>query len=145
MRCNNCGQEIFSGNFCNNCGSRVNYNSVTRTVYRKPDDPGVGNGIASMILGIVSLSSFVLYGWVYGAGFLVSFICSIIGLALGCAGKKASASVGLKNGKASAGITMSLIPLIIMGVFLALILLVIIIFIIYIVVMFLISPFASAI
>ena len=63
--------------------------------------PGRGLGVASMVLGIISLALFcILY---------VSIPCAIIGLILGIAGKISSGRAGSGNGMAAAGILCSTI------------------------------------
>jgi len=67
-----------------------------------PKNPGMGLGIASMVLGIVGLCT----GWIY-----VGVLLAIVGLVLGVISKKKSDEVGMPSGMAMAGIVCSIIGL----------------------------------
>ncbi len=69
----------------------------------KPSVPGKGLGIASMVVGIVSLALFCT-GW-------VAIICAIVGVALGGIGLYKAKQAGMKNGMAVAGLVCSVIAL----------------------------------
>ena len=66
-------------------------------------NPGKGLGIASMVLGIVSL---VLFCWIY-----VSIPCALVGVILGGVGMKKSKDAGMSAGMATAGLVCSIISL----------------------------------
>lgn len=68
--CNNCGTQVSeNAKFCENCGSTVNsyqyysgqpqynyqYPPQQYSYYPRPKTPGKGQGIASMVLGIIGL------------------------------------------------------------------------------------------
>ena len=65
--------------------------------------PGKGLGIASMVLGIVSLALFCFW--------YIAMPCAIVGVILGFIGKSSAAKAGAKNGMATAGIVCSFIAL----------------------------------
>ncbi len=67
-----------------------------------PQNPGSGLGTASLVLGIISM---LLCN--------PMFICSFIAIICGGVGKKKSKEAGMKNGTATAGITLGMIPIII--------------------------------
>ncbi len=67
---------------------------------------GKGKSIASMVLGIVSLPAMCVQTW-------IATICAIIGLILGIVGKKTEEAQGM----AKAGITLSIITLVIEAIF----------------------------
>ncbi|MCL2756824.1 MAG: hypothetical protein FWD43_01950 [Coriobacteriia bacterium] len=70
-------------------------------VYPSTGNPGIGMGVASLILGICAL-----------CGVYAGPVFAIIALCLGSGGKRRSRDVGRKNGPATAGITMGIIGLI---------------------------------
>ncbi len=71
--------------------------------YAQPSVPGKGLGIASMVLGIISLVMLCFPS--------VSLICAIIGVALGGVGIAKAKAVGMSNGMAVAGLVCSCITL----------------------------------
>lgn len=78
-------------------------NNPPQPQYQQVSSPKNGMAIASMVLGIISLSILVLT-WGYLS--IVSLILSIIGLPLGVVARKAQPS-----GKATAGIVLNIIAL----------------------------------
>ena len=116
MFCPNCGaQNADNATFCGNCGATFQQQApvapvapapgyIPAPVYGAPASvPGKGLGIASMVLGILSL---VLFCFLY-----VSIPCALIGVALGGVGLKKAKDVGAKNGMAVAGLVCSIIAL----------------------------------
>lgn len=119
MVCPNCGAQIPQGtSFCQLCGTSVQNaqpqyqsqyqyptypNQYGAPPVKDPEVPGKGQGVASMILGIISLVSF--------CSFSVPIICAIISIVLGCVSKSKAKAAGMKNGMATAGIVMSVICL----------------------------------
>ncbi len=117
MVCPKCGmQNSNEAGFCASCGAPL----VPQTPYAPPVQPGMpmqpgvpyvykqavpgkGLGIASMVLGIVSLVMFCS-GW-------LAVICAIVGVILGGVGYKKAKDAGMKNGMAVAGMTCSIIAL----------------------------------
>ncbi len=71
--------------------------------YPAPAVPAKGLGIASMVLGIISLVLFCIW--------YLSIPCAIIGAALGGVALNKAKEVGMKNGLATAGITCSCVSL----------------------------------
>ena len=71
--------------------------------YAQPVVPGKGLGVASMVLGIVSLVLFCIW--------YLAIPCAIIGAALGGVAQSKAKAAGVKNGMAVAGITCSCIAL----------------------------------
>ena len=65
--------------------------------------PGKGLGVASMVLGILSLALFCFW--------YIAIPCAIISLILGFVGKSAASKAGAKNGMATAGIVCSFISI----------------------------------
>lgn len=87
-------------NYPNNYEKSNGYNQQP---YKQPNDPGKGNGIASLVLGIIGLCTST---W-------VALIFGIIGACLSASSAKKSASVGLKrNGLAVAGLVCSIIAIV---------------------------------
>ncbi len=116
MHCPKCGvQNADNSASCANCGFQFNQTvqqPIQQPVYQQPvyqqpyavpSVPGKGLGIASMVIGIVSLALFCT-GW-------VAIICAIVGVALGGVGLYKAKQVGMKNGMAVAGITCSIVSL----------------------------------
>lgn len=68
-----------------------------------PTVPGKGLGVASMVLGIISLVLFCIW--------YLAIPCAIIGAALGGIAMNKAKEVGMKNGLATAGLTCSCISL----------------------------------
>ena len=113
MNCPNCNAELQPGaTFCTNCGTAI----AAEQAVVPAQDPGKGQGVASLILGIAGLALPVLCGWCYGTGSLLGIICSIIGLIMGSNALKASAAAGFQNGSAKAGKICSLIGVILFAV-----------------------------
>lgn len=71
--------------------------------YAKPSVPGKGLGIASMVLGIVSLVLFCYW--------FIAIPCGIVAAALGGIALSKAKEVGMKNGLATAGLVCSCIAL----------------------------------
>lgn len=106
MFCSNCGNEFHEGSVCPVCG-------VATAVPEPTKNPGKGQGIAAMVLGIVSLVASMSCPCILPfIGGIVPFITSIVGLVLASKGKKKSDEVGLPNGNAKAGKIMSITALI---------------------------------
>lgn len=102
MICRNCGTDCPNGTpVCPRCGAQLM--APTPGYYPQPQVPGKGMGIASMVLGIISLVLFCIW--------YLAIPCAIIGVALGGAGASKAKEVGAKNGMATAGITCSCIAL----------------------------------
>jgi len=130
MFCNHCGAACDDGaKFCPACG--VDFSAPTPVqpgyqppVYQQPIQPvyqppiyqqlypvvpavpGKGQGIASLVLGIISLVLLISID--------VSFICAIVGIILGSVAISKAKSVGMKNGFAVAGLTCSIIAVCLM-------------------------------
>ncbi len=103
MFCQSCGKEIPEGAFvCIHCGTKAPVAEAVRA--KAPTVPGKGLGIASMILGILSIVGLCCTA-VGGAPF------SIAGLVTGIIGMKQAKESGLKNGMALAGVICSVISL----------------------------------
>lgn len=110
MFCQNCGRQNPDGtSFCSNCGSALNgapvapVAPVTPVVPRPAEVPGKGLGIASMVVGIISLVMFCT-GW-------FAIICAIVGTALGGVALKKAKDAGVKNAMATAGLVCSVVAL----------------------------------
>lgn len=127
MICNNCGRQNEDGvRFCIGCGADLT--AAPQPTYQAPQAPyqapqapyqppyqapygmpvapvvpGKGLGVASMVLGILSLVFFCVF-W-------LSLPLSIIGLALGGAGIAKAKRVGAPCGMAVAGLVCSSIAL----------------------------------
>lgn len=107
MICSKCGRDNAQGAaFCAGCGAPLATSSFQQPMYGQPmmmgmQVPGKGLGIASMVLGIVSLVLFCIW--------YISIPCAIIGAALG--GVSKSKSAGAPNGVATAGIVCSCVAL----------------------------------
>lgn len=126
MFCPKCGtQNNDNLKFCANCGEPLNANPqqqppqqpqyqqpyqqpqyqqpVYQQPYQMPVIPGKGMGIASMVLGIVSLALFCFW--------YISIPCSIVAAALGGVAFNKAKTAGVKNGVATAGIAMACVAL----------------------------------
>lgn len=123
--CKHCGNQIEdNAAFCGVCGQAQNAAEPQAPVYQAPVQPqqpvyvapqapvnpyaqpvvpGKGLGVASMVLGIVSLVLFCVW--------YLAIPCAIIGAALGGVAQSKAKAAGVKNGMAVAGITCSCIAL----------------------------------
>lgn len=123
--CKHCGSQIEdNAAFCGVCGQAQNVAEPQAPVYQAPVQPqqpvyvapqapvnpyaqpvvpGKGLGVASMVLGIVSLVLFCVW--------YLAIPCAIIGAALGGVAQSKAKAAGVKNGMAVAGITCSCIAL----------------------------------
>lgn len=135
--CKHCGSQIEdNAAFCGVCGQAQNAAEPQAPVYQAPVQPqqpvyvapqapvnpyaqpvvpGKGLGVASMVLGIVSLVLFCVW--------YLAIPCAIIGAALGGVAQSKAKAAGVKNGMAVAGITCSCIALGVAILFLLLIIL----------------------
>ncbi|HCG67085.1 MAG TPA: hypothetical protein DEW22_00150 [Clostridiales bacterium] len=115
MLCSNCGSKLpDNAVFCPNCGQSV----LPDAPKNQPGDPtatneavtvpGNGLGIASMVLGILSL--------VFMCIFYLGIPMSIIGLVLGAVSIHKAKAVNMKNGMAVAGVTCSIISIVLYAV-----------------------------
>ncbi len=114
MLCSRCGYQNAPGtSFCAKCGAPLNA-APSQPMYQQPmyqqpmyqppqSKPGNGLGIASMIIGIVSL---VFFCYIY-----LSIPAAIVSVILGGVGLSKSKRFGMKNGMAVAGIVCSCIAL----------------------------------
>lgn len=102
MICRNCGTDCPNGaRVCPNCGTPL---MAPGGYYPKPQQvPGKGLGIASMVVGILSLVFFCIW--------YIAIPCAIVGASLGGVASSKAKEVGAKNGMATAGITCSCIAL----------------------------------
>ncbi len=135
MVCPRCSRQLPEGlNFCDNCGLALNnvqqkntvqqpYNSVNHVPYQHTVYPpnayvyvpvtqtsapaGIGLGVTSMVLGILSL----LLGWIPIFGYILATLLSIISIILGAVGISQARKTGDSNGMAIAGIVMSVLYL----------------------------------
>lgn len=127
--CKHCGSQIEdNAAFCGVCGQAQNAAEPQAPVYQAPVQPqqpvyvapqapvnpyaqpvvpGKGLGVASMVLGIVSLVLFCI--WYLAIPCAIP--CAIIGAALGGVAQSKAKAAGVKNGMAVAGITCSCIAL----------------------------------
>ena len=133
MFCPNCGaQNADNVPFCANCGSRIEGQAPAAPAYHAAPAypsaptypnapaygaapvapaygaapatvPGKGLGIASMVVGIISLVLFCTT-W-------IAMACAIVGAVLGGIAVKKAKDVGMKNGMAVAGLVCSIIAL----------------------------------
>ena len=105
MFCQNCGaQNPIGTSFCSSCGAPMNAGVPVAPAHAQNSQiPGKGMGIASMVLGIISLLLFCT-GW-------LAIICAIIGTVLGGVSLKKAKNAGVKNGIATAGLVCSLVAL----------------------------------
>lgn len=108
MICPRCGRDNAPGvAFCAGCGAPLANAGMANPGYvggfrpMNAPVPGKGLGIASMVLGIISLVFFCVFWF--------SIPCAIVGAALGGAAK--SKAAGAPNGMATAGIACSCIAL----------------------------------
>ena len=128
MYCPKCGAVCEDGaKFCPSCGNNMNaapvqpaYQQPTQPVYQQPvyqqpvqpvyqqpvatpAVPGKGLGVASMVLGIVSLAMFCVW--------YLAIPCALVGCILGAVSLNKAKQAGMKNGMGTAGLTCSLIAL----------------------------------
>lgn len=127
MFCSNCGANIpDDSKACSYCGVPVNqqqpqfqqpeqqvqpayqqpaYQSpaFSQPVPRMTEMPGKGMGVASLVLGIVSLVMFCIW--------YLSLPCGIVGLILGVVSMNKAKAVGMRNGTAVGGMVCSCIAL----------------------------------
>ena len=116
MVCRNCGAQLpENATFCQNCGTATQpaqpqyqpvqpqYQPVQPIPVAPVTVPGKGQGVASMVLGIISLVLFCIW--------YIALPCAIISLILGAVGSSNAKKAGMKNGMATAGIVMSCIAL----------------------------------
>ena len=128
MICPNCGKQNADGlRFCAECGTPLapaaapqqpayqqpmqqpayQQPAYQQPMYQQPMQqpavPGKGLGIASMVVGIVSLVC-ICFGW-------ICIICAIVGVALGGVALNKAKQAGVKNGMAVAGLVCSCIAL----------------------------------
>jgi len=124
--CQGCGTPIQQTDaVCPNCGM-ANANQMQGTPSDKPvivniqqpvgatavpAPPGNDMSIASLVLGIVAL-----VGSVTICGSVFAIPVALVGLVLGIIGKKKLQTVGMPFGKATAGIVMSIISLVIAAI-----------------------------
>lgn len=117
MICPNCGNQVpDSMPFCDRCGARMPAPAPQSYAPPQPVQPypqppvyapvpakvpGKGQGIASMVLGIIALALFCVW--------YISIPCAVVGLILGGVGMHESKAVGAKNGMAVAGLVCSAI------------------------------------
>lgn len=105
--CSKCGANNAPGvGFCSNCGSPLNVQQPNvQPIYTNANQPVPGNGmgIASMVLGIVSLVLFCVW--------YLAIPCAIVGVILGAVAINKAKMVGAKNGMATAGIVCSVIAI----------------------------------
>ncbi len=127
MYCNKCGNQIPDNSaVCPYCGSPVEGQTVAQNVYGaqqgyvpQPQQPvgypqtppptgqvpGKGQGIASLVLGIIGIA-LAWFSWVN----IATLACSIIGIALGYLARKHSTeALGRPYGIATAGLVLSII------------------------------------
>lgn len=108
MFCKNCGAQCpDNAAFCANCGATFQQAAPQQPMYQQPMQPvtvpGKGLGVASMVLGIISLVLFCIW--------YVAIPCAIIAVILGGVGASKAKAAGMKNGAATAGIVCSCISL----------------------------------
>lgn len=109
MICPKCGQPINDGaRFCSICGTELNqpvWNMYPQPepFYNVPSVPGKGLGIASMVLGIISLALFCLW--------YLTIPCAIVGIVLGGVAYSKAKQMSMSNGMAVAGIVCACIAL----------------------------------
>ena len=103
MYCTKCGSNVADGlAYCDVCGAELNADSFEESMEITPTtDAGKGLGIASMVMGIVSITCCNPFGLVGIVGLILGFI----------ANSKAKAS-GNKNTFATVGIILCLITII---------------------------------
>ena len=126
--CKHCGNQIEdNATFCGVCGQSQNETQAQAPVYQAPVYqapvqqpvyvapqvpmapygqamiPAKGMGVASMVLGILSLVMFCVW--------YLAIPCAIIGAALGGVAQSRAKLAGTRNGMAAAGITCSCIAL----------------------------------
>lgn len=98
MYCVKCGEQLpDESNSCPHCGE--SYEKMLISNMNEAEDPGKQLGLASMILGLISVASQFL---VVFAG--LALPAAIAALVCGFVGKNRSAQVGLKNTNAKVGI-----------------------------------------
>ena len=115
MYCPKCGkQSPDEATVCKECGLKFGpvsvepvfdptINAYRQQIFTPATVPGKGVGIASMIIGILSVV-FFLTAYIAGA-------FAVVGLALGIYSKSKSGKLGLPNGSATAGIACSAVCL----------------------------------
>lgn len=107
MFCGKCGANNNPGvGFCSTCGSPLNVQQPNaQPIYTNTNQsvPGNGMGIASMVLGIVSLVLFCAW--------YLAIPCAIVGVILGAIATNKAKMVGAKNGMATAGVVCSVIAI----------------------------------
>ena len=125
MICSKCGAECPPQTmFCTSCGASLEnnqaqpqpqpptqpgapvYNPAPYPYVAPINVPGKGLGVASMVLGIISLVLFCFW--------FISIPCALISLILGIVGLSKAKSAGMNNGMAVAGIVCSAIALVLM-------------------------------
>ncbi len=116
MFCEKCGAQNPDGvKFCQSCGAEMkpadvfaSTPSYTAQSYGTPTPatgvvPGKGLGIASMVVGIISLALFCIW--------FIAIPCAIVGAVLGGVAYNKAKQAGTKNKMANAGIVCSAIAL----------------------------------
>lgn len=107
MRCTRCGAENAPGsNVCSTCGTPlVQYAAPVMPGYvAQPVVPGKGVGIASMVLGIISLALFCFW--------FLALPCALVGCILGGVSINAAKQVNMKpSGMGIAGLVCSVVAL----------------------------------
>lgn len=119
MYCTKCGHPNDDNtSFCTNCGAPLGEEKTVAQDFNQPQQPvqpqqpmpqptgsipGRGLGIASMVLGIISL---VFFCTIY-----LPIPCAIVGIILGIVGRNQAKASGAPTGMATAGIICSSISL----------------------------------
>ncbi len=111
MFCSNCGAHLpDDAVFCPDCGQSLLTDAPKKQSVNPPEAndnvtvPGNGLGIASMVLGILSI--------VFMCIFYLSIPMSITGLVLGAVSIHKAKTVNMKNGMAVAGVACSIISIV---------------------------------
>lgn len=111
MLCTKCGNPIAADEtFCTACGAAAPaaepvVETTAEPVVQAAANPGKGNGLTALILGIVSLSMSVVCGYLC----IPSLVTGIIGFILGGKALTASAEAGFENKQAKTGKLLSII------------------------------------
>ena len=135
MFCTKCGSTLNENGYCPICDAPVSDPIDPELIFEQPpvgSNPGLGLGIAGMVLGILSVLSLICCcTCLTYSVFIVPVLAGLfgtIGLILSLMGKKKSQSAGFSNAFALVGLITSIVGLVIAVVFIAILVFIIAIY-----------------